>query len=113
MEQERLEKIYRTSCCDILPSSEDFKRMNKIGVIQTDGDVITIYEDPEPEEDQCQYRCLREKSRLLDLHMTRMTELTRERKKIEREGRELNQRIWNRQRAMRVQKKNRQAGEDA
>ena len=98
MEREELEKIYRTACCDILPSSEDFGRMKEIGVIYMNGDLVHMYIDQNPEEDQCKYRCLRESSRIFDEHMTNMNNLTRERKNIERKQRELNYAIWNKER---------------
>ena len=99
MENRSLEELYQNGCCDILPSSEDFSRMIEIGVIRKNGEPIHIFEDPEPEEDQCKYRCLRESSRILDEHMKRMNKLTKERKDIEREQRELNYSIWNKKRA--------------
>ena len=98
METIELEKIYHTSCCDILPSNEDFSRMVVLGTIYIPGDIVTIYEDPEPEEDQCKYRCLRDSSRLFDEHMSHMTKITQERKAIERRNRELNQSRWNKER---------------
>lgn len=98
MEIAELEKIYHTNCCDILPSSEDFPRMKIVGRILIPGDAVTIYIDPEPEEDQCLYRCLRDSSRIFDEYMTRLTEITREKKAIERRGRELNYARWNRER---------------
>ena len=107
MNKEELERIYYNVCCDILPSSEDFGRMVELGHIYVGTERITIYKDTEPEEDQCLYRCLRDSSRLLDEHMTRMTAITKERKKIEREKRELDQRIWNRNRTARLQRNDR------
>lgn len=107
MEQSKLEEIYFNHCCDILPSNEDFPRMVEIGKIIVTGDTVTIYMDPEPEEDQCLYRCLRESSRLFDIHMKRMTQLTKEKKEIERKKRELDHTIWNNERRKRLQKRNR------
>lgn len=98
MNAKELEEIYHTHCCDILPSSEDFPRMIVLGTIFIPGDIVTIYEDPEPEEDQCKYRCLRDSSRLFDEHMSNMTKITQERKAIERRNRELNQSRWNKER---------------